>query len=276
MNNTESRRPWLLFTLFWLGAVSIFIAIAVPAHLASKTLGNASIISGYGLLAVMLLLGAFNTRKKVPVLPLIRARWWTATHVIGGVLALAVFFLHTHSFWPNGAYERALTLLFFVVSLSGVCGFFIQKVYPKRLTGTGVEIIFERIPAEIADIRERAEALILECIKESRSDTVARYYVETFDWYFRRPRFLLSHLTGSQAARVWLEREFDNSRNYLNDVEGGYLSRLETLADFKADIDFHYAVQRLLKGWLLVHVPAAVALLLLAVWHLIVVHIYVL
>ena len=61
-------------------------------------------------------------------------------------------------------------------------GYFIEKIYPRRLTGTGIEIIYERIPIELADIRDECERLILECTKTTKSDTVARYYVETFDW----------------------------------------------------------------------------------------------
>ena len=153
-------------------------------------------------------------------------------------------------------------------------GYFIEKIYPRRLTGTGIEIIYERIPTELADIRDECERLILECTKTTKSDTVARYYVETFDWFFRRPRFLISHLTGSQKGDFWLEQQFANSRSYVNENEKEYLDKLHELSEFKSNIDFHFAAQRLMKSWLLIHVPAAVAMLLLAMWHLMLVNIY--
>lgn len=237
-------------------------------------LGEPAIVTGYSLFAIVLLLSVLNLRKRLPMLPLLRAHQWTRVHVVGGMLAAALYFLHTGSVWPVGPYERVLAALFYLVTLSGILGYLIQSLYPRRLTGTGVEIIYERIPAEVAELRERAEQLVLDCTKVSKSDTLARYYLETFDWFFRRPRFLLSHLTGGQKSGFWLEQQFINSRRYMNDKEREHLDRLETLAGLKSDIDFHFAAQRLMKTWLLVHVPGVVALLVLAAWHLLIVNIY--
>ena len=49
---------------------------------------------------------------------------------------------------------------------------------------------------------------------------------------------------------------------------------LTTLAERKAEIDFHYAAQALMKRWLLLHLPLAAAVVLLALWHILLVHIY--
>ena len=103
---------------------------------------------------------------------------------------------------------------------------------------------------------------------------MVRYYVETFDWYFRRPRFLISHLTGGWKSHFCLERQFATSRNYVNDDEKPCLDELQALGELKSNVDFHYAAQWLMKGWLLVHVPAAVGMVVLALWHLLVVNIY--
>ena len=39
-------------------------------------------------------------------------------------------------------------------------------------------------------------------------------------------------------------------------------------------IDIHYATQRVMKGWLLVHVPLTMGMMMLTLWHIIVVHVY--
>ena len=270
----NSKNRWLPMLAIWLGTIVVFVLVAVPAHRAATTLGEPAIVTGYALFSLIVFLALFNLRKRLPMLPLIKAHWWTTAHTIGGILAVALYFLHTAGLWPGGAYERLLALLFYVVTMSGIVGYLIERIYPRRLTSTGVEVIYERIPTEIADIRDEAEQIVLECTKETRSDTVARYYVETFDWYFRRPRFLISHLTGGHKSDFWLERQFANSRGYVNDNEKEYLHKLQALGESKSSIDFHFAAQRLMKVWLLIHLPAAVSMLLLALWHLMIVNIY--
>jgi hypothetical protein len=46
------------------------------------------------------------------------------------------------------------------------------------------------------------------------------------------------------------------------------------LAERKAEIDFHYATQSLMKRWLLGHLPLAAAVVLLTLWDILLVHIY--
>ncbi len=268
------KSRWLVLLTVWLGAAALFVLVALPAHRAAVHLREPALITGYALLALILFLGAFNVRKRLSMLPLLRAHWWTIGHLVGGVLAVALYFLHTGSLWPSGPYEQALAVLFFVVSLSGAAGYIILRVFPHRLTGTRAEVIYERIPAEIADLRAAAEEVVLQCTKSTRADTLARYYVETFDWYFRRPRFVLSQLSGGHKGAYWLEQQFTNSRSYLNDSEREYLKRLQALAELKSRLDFHYAAQGLMKAWLLVHVPAVAALLVFSLWHLALVNIY--
>ena len=50
--------------------------------------------------------------------------------------------------------------------------------------------------------------------------------------------------------------------------------KLQTLAETKNKIDIHYALQTVMKRWLLIHVPLTVAVLMLVVWHVLLVHAY--
>ena len=63
-------------------------------------------------------------------------------------------------------------------------------------------------------------------------------------------------------------------RRYLSEKEIAYLEQLQELAEAKARLDLHYAAQGLLKVWLLVHVPLAAAMLVLAAWHMLLVNVY--
>ena len=272
---TVQGRQWVPYLVIWLVALGLFAAVAIPAEQAIRHLGDPAVASGYWLLGVMLFLALFNSRKRVPMIPLLRAKWWTTMHTVGGILALGVFWLHTRTLWPTGPYEQALAVLFYLLTLSGALGWIVVRTAPSRLTQTAVEVIYERIPDELALFRERAEAVVMKCTTESNADTLARIYAETFDWFFRRPRFLLHHLVGSRKGTAWIFQQVNTAKRYLNQTEQDYLNEILNLASIKNRIDYHYAVQGMIKIWLLFHVPLATALLCLSLWHLILIHVYV-
>ena len=266
----------LKFFYLWLGifAAALACALVFAAHASALHLGKPAVMTGWSLVAVMVFLSLFNARKKMSMLPLGNAKTWLKLHVVGGFLALIVFWIHTGNLWPTGTYERALALLFYLLTVNGIIGFILQRIYPGHLTQTGLEIIYERIPAEVAEVRERAEALVLECTQATGVETIARYYLETLSWFFRQPRFFTSHAVGRQKGRYWIRQRFALIKQYLNETETSYLAKLQTLAEMKNKIDVHYALQTVMKSWLLIHIPLTVAVLVLAAWHILLVHIY--
>lgn len=257
-----------------LGALALFALFFSHARWSAMTLGEPAVWTGYYLATLVLFLGAFNLRKRLSVLALGPAAVWLRLHVAGGVLALPLFWLHTGTIWPTGVFEGVLAAVFYLVGVTGLAGFILQRLYPARLTQSGVEVIYERIPAEIAALREEAEALIVDCTEKTGSDTIARQYLETFAWYFRKPRFFASHAFGGQRGGHWVRTRTASLRRYLNQEEEPYLDRLCDLAFAKNRVDLHYAAQAVMKGWLLVHLPLSAALLVLGLWHAGLVHIY--
>ena len=261
----------------WLGALVVLVAMLVYSHRVWMTNGDPAILSGYVLVVLMVLLGLFSTRKRLSMMPAVRVAFWTVAHTVGGILAIGLFWIHVRgALWPTGVYEQVLATLFYVVSLSGLIGWAIQKVSPGRLTQSGIEVIYDRIPAELADIRDQIEAIVLQATEETGSDTLARHYLESLSWFFGRPRFFLSHAFGGQGGYAWIQRELRAVGRYVDAGEHAHLDRIGDLAMLKNRVDFHYAVQGLMKLWLFVHVPLAAALLALALWHVILVHVYLL
>jgi hypothetical protein len=265
------RRTGLPF--IFIGLVT-FAIIAWYSRVTWMQLGNPAIVTGYALFALMISLGFFNMRKRLSMVPIGRSSLWLVFHVAAGLLAIALFWLHTKTLWPTGTYERVLALLFYLVSLTGIFGYIILRALPRRLTQTGIEVIYERIPAELGEIREKVEALTFECTEKSGSDTVAQHYIGTLNWFFRRPRFGLSHLVGGDAAGHWLRGPGSAARRYLNNVEKEYFDQILELAALKTQVDRHYACQDMMKKWLLVHVPLSMAVILVSVWHLLLVNVY--
>lgn len=268
------QRTSLPLILFGATGVAAFALVAWSARRTWLALGDPAIVTGYTLFALMLLLGFFNIRKRLSMIPIGRASLWLAFHIAAGMLAIAIYGLHTGSVWPTGLYEKILALLFYLVSATGLIGYALSRALPRRLAQIEIEIIFERIPAELAEIREKAEALALACTKETGSDTLARHHVGTLAWFFARPRFWISHAAGGDAAGHWLRGPGSAARRYLSDVEKTYFDQIIELGALKNQIDRHHASQLLLKKWLLVHVPLSMAVILAAIWHLILVNVY--
>ena len=172
-----------------------------------NALGDTSLLTGYVLYASLVFLALFNLRKRLSMVPLAVLPHGLRLHIVIGLLSVVLFWLHTGTFWALGLYEQVLMLLFYGACLTGIIGYAIQRIIPARLIQTEYEVLFERIPGEIAEIRAEVESLILRCTDVSGADTLARHYTETADWYFRQPRFLLSHVFGTQAGEHWLHQK---------------------------------------------------------------------
>lgn len=257
----------------WVGAGAAFAALMVW-HRSPLLSYTPNFTTGYMLMGLVVFLAIYSGRKRLSMLPLGKASVWLTLHLAGGVLALALFWVHIEAIWPLGASERALAALFYGVCISGAVGYGLQLWLPGRLAHAGQEIIYERIPAELATIRAQVEKEILEAAKESGSDTLGREYLQTLAWYFARPRFFWSHVFGGQRAEHWLQRHLNTIGRYLTEAERTHLARIAELGVEKRRADVQYAMQALLKRWTIFHVPLAAAMLTLAVWHLILVHVF--
>ena len=255
-------------------AILLFLGTWAWTIQIDRSLGISTYASGWILFGVLAFLVLFSGRKKLPFLPLAPASFWFQLHAVGGFLALFLFWLHVDGMGAKGFYGQVLTVLFYITSLSGVLGLFIEKMYPRQLTCTGEEIIYERIPEEIAGIKEEVESLFLKCTEEIGTRTLADHYFETLNWYFQKPRFFINNIFGSNISQYWVRQQCMILDRFLSEKERVYLDQFYTLAEKKRKIDFHYALQTMLKTWLLVHIPLAGAVMAMVFWHLILILVF--
>jgi hypothetical protein len=258
---------------FGLVAVGLCALIVWYDHDQRMSLEQVEVETGWILAAAILFLAFFNVRKKLSMVPLGRASDWLAAHIAVGVGVGVIYAVHVRDLWPSG-YELYLALLFYAVMLSGIGGYLLQRMLPQAMTHVRNQFIWERIPKELADLREQVEDLVLECARETGSEVLPRLYREDLAWFFRKPRFTLASLLDAEASTSWVRHRFGSVETYLSGSEGEYHFRLRSLAYVKGDIDRAFAVQGVMKIWLLIHVPATYAFLVLMVWHVILVHVY--
>jgi hypothetical protein len=230
----------------------------------------------FGILAALLLLSTalYGGRRRAMAMAsrwrLGSARTWLRVHLYGGALFLFFLLMHSGFRLPEGLFSWALWLLSLWVVGSGFLGLFLQKWIPRVLTsGLSLEVHYDRIPELVKEIRQRAASL----------GTLAEGPLRTL--YRQRlapvlagpmPR-LIYFFDVSGGSRTGL-RELEYLRSLLPEGEKETLGELEKLYRSKLELDAHYTLQRALRVWLWLHLPASLALLALVVLHILTVLYY--
>ena len=264
---TFSGRRWRGLLLLILASIA-----AVVAHrwlLARFPLSD--YISGWFLLLLVVLLSVYNLRKKITVVPLGSSETWLQLHIYGGTFTALVFLLHIDFRVPTGWFEGILGWLFLIVVGSGFVGLALSRILPRRLTTAGGEVIFERIPAIRRRLREDVESLALGSVSETRSATLADFYVENLSWFFAGSRNFWWHVLEVHRPLNRILNEIDDLSRYLNDDEREILDRLAELVRRKDGLDYHYTMQLVLKSWVFVHLALTFCLLLFGAVHVVLV-----
>src|SRR5215211_5164806 len=124
------RRQFLTGTIVLLLAG----AAAVMAHRRwSHELSNYAYLSGWVLMAVMVLLALYNMRKRLPFLSLGSSEAWLQIHIYAGFFAVVLFLMHVGFRMPTGWFEGTLAWLYVLVTGSGIAGLWLSRVLPRRL-----------------------------------------------------------------------------------------------------------------------------------------------
>lgn len=262
-------RKHILF--FCASVVAAVILFALGQTFASM-LWEPAYLTGHFLFWSMIVLTALNMRKKVSFLPLGKVRNWVKVHIYLGWFVVGAFLIHIDFKWPTGALETVLLLFFVLVAGSGMVGAFLSKSLPGRLTRRGEEVIFERIPVFIRELRDTADELIANSVEKTGSSSIADFYMTRVRNWMGQPRDGIEHLFELNGRAYQIDNEFENLSRYLNDSEKEILAEFKEMVLKKSDLDYHYALQSALKLWLFIHIPMTYALLVLALVHIVLVH----
>ncbi len=224
-------------------------------------------LSGWILFGTVLFLAGYNGRKKLTYPPLLKSSTWLQLHIYIGFLAVLLFVLHTGPHLPNGPLEATLAGLFVMVAASGIVGLVLTRTLPRRLTVRGEEVLFERIPMLRRELRDRAERLVISCAEETHRTTLADFYTRRLAGFLAGPRHFRGHLLQSSRPLRRMLDELGSLKRYLNEQERRAVVELAGIVEAKDGLDYHHAVQALLKGWLFVHIPLTFAMLILGAAH---------
>ena len=254
----------------WVAPVCFAALLALALgwyRLMQVSLRPTALASGIGLFVLLVVLAIFNARKQLPFLPLLKASSWMKFHAFAGWFSIGLFLFHIQFRIPNGRLEVLLALLFGAVAASGVIGLMISRSLPARLTRHGEEVIWERIPALRRQLLQTVENLILDSVAETSSSTLADLYANRLKLYFERPADLWWHILGSNRPLHTRLARLTALDRYLNEKERSIAVAMTECIRAKANLDFHYACQGLLRCWLFFHIPLTYSLILVALVH---------
>ena len=275
MRIDSTHRPWFWATLTALagltGSYILYRAMSGGQPNGGSVPGLLYGIAGYALMLYAALLGL---RRKVPVWRVGRAQTWMRGHLWLGFLTLPLILFHCGFLW-KGPLASLLMILLFATVGSGIFGAALQHFIPALMTrAVPLETIYEEIPhirrqlCDEADelagsiaAMEAEDALQIEMEPDLRSRFIAIYSKSI------RPMLAPDKEMKRENKLETLEYVFDSLRKMLPDEVHPMLADLESICEEERQLRVQKRVYLWLHGWLLVHVPLSLALIVLGAVH---------
>ena len=252
-----------------------------------------SVAAGIFIFAALL-----GLRRKRPTLKVGRLQAWLKGHIWLTLFTVPLILLHS-GFSSGSPMTRWLLIIYAVVMVSGVYGLALQHFLPRLMKEqVPLETIYEQIPHILNQIHETAQELrkSLETTPADPAATSAMspaspgraaaavaepsiaateiapdLSVQPLKQFI--DEVALPYLAAGRGDRLLLgnQRVSDDQFRLLKISVGAEwqarVEQLQTWCDERRQFDLQTKLQHWLHGWLLVHIPFSVLLLILTAWH---------
>ena len=289
MRIDRTHRAWLIASLVIFGVATAIYVVYAAASPAGPSGGSAiGLTFGIAGSLCMIFAGLLAARKKVPVWRLGRAQTWMRGHLWLGLLSLPLILFHG-GFRFGGPLTSVLMVLLIVVVVSGLFGAVLQHYMPPVMTTRiPMETIFEQIDRVRAQLLAEADAMVeAACgplnLQNTAPAAAARSSMATAtativttetlplgNFYSRDMRpFLQQERVQNPALsnRVKATGIFEGLRTLLPAALHGTVKNLEDICEEERQLRRQISYHHWLHGWLMLHVPLSLALLLLGCAH---------
>ena len=298
----RSHRVWFIGSLLAL-ALAALLYVPYALTTVTGTSGGSAVGLMYGSIgsAMMLFAGLLGARKKFPTWRVGRGTFWMRAHLWIGFLSFPFILLHAGFRMGGGPLTRTLMALFVVVFLSGIFGAILQHFIPQVMTQrVPMETIYEQIDRVLeqlvqeaglitADVGAALEQEMIQAEDEEKlapvasggrkagqasapvADERASGMVTTFFESQLKP-FLMSRHSEKHALANPAEAAplFQQLRVLVPQTLWPKFDDLENICEEKRQLERQRRLHHFLHGWLLVHIPASYALLVLGAIHAVV------
>jgi len=244
------------------------------------------LIYGSIALAIFIFAALLGWRRSHPSWKLGRIKVWLKAHIWLTVFTLPLVLFHA-GFHVGGPMTQFLMALYALVMVSGFWGLALQNILPRLMRDSlSEEVIFEQIPyirgqlylqaqtareklVELAELTEPAPVaagvgtLVQE---ETRPDTITAV-LQFFDE--EALPFIQTH--DPRHSRLRRQQASDDLFRLIGlQTPGSFhplLGQLRDLCDEARRLNRQTHLHRWLHGWLLVHAPASLLLVVITIWH---------
>ncbi len=245
----------------------------------------------YGTIALLIFFFAalLGWRRSHQTAPVGRIQTWLRAHIWLTIFTIPLVVFHSGFHW-GGAMTQALVGLYAFVMLSGFWGLALQNIVPRLMRNyLPEEVVFEQIPYIRSQLVSQAEAIRVELAEhsdepghvtlhgEGRAATLAAshaaavktavHFIDTDALpYLRSPRRTNMALRDKDTS----DNQFRLMKLQVAEFIQPSLENLQSLCDEKRRLDLQTRLHYWLHGWLIVHAPASLLLIVLTVVHAIV------
>ena len=219
----------------------------------------------FGTLAAVLFFnaGLYPLRRRWRARPLGTVQQWLQLHVYGSAIALLFVLIHVGFTLPAGQFGWWLFLLTLWTCLTGIVGVVLQKWVPVLIArNLKVEAIYERIPELVGKLTELGEKTV-----QGAGDVLSRTYQDNIRSLLAAPAPRWGYLFDIRQARAKQLEPLTRIETFVEGADKDKLRDLTAIVNEKIDLDVHLSLQRILRAWLVTHIPAAVVLLGLLIIH---------
>jgi hypothetical protein len=193
-----------------------------------------------------------------------RRSWMLKGHIWLGLLSFWLILLHSAFHW-GGPLEQILWVVLALIVVSGILGLILQNALPRLMAERiAEETPYEQMPHVCRQLMKRAVQLADAICGQAAADQTARGQLRA---YFDAE--IAPFLAGAAAAPAARERFTQFAQLPELATERSQLRELEQLCAQRQQIDVQERLHHWLHGWLLVHIPLSLALLVLAVLHIV-------
>ena len=252
--------------------------------------------------AIFVFAALLGLRRKRPTLKVGRLQTWLKGHIWLTVLTIPLVLLHC-GFSSGSPMTRWFLVIYGIVMVSGFYGLALQHFLPRLMKErVPLETIFEQIPHLVNQMRESAQELrkslepapapapattvappaaslgtagvaavaeppTVMAVMETTPDPSLQMFKQFMD------EAALPYLAARRGDKLLLgsQRVSDDQFRLLKITVGGdwqvKVEQLQAWCDERRQLDLQTKLQHWLHGWLLVHIPFSVLLLVFTVWH---------
>jgi hypothetical protein len=214
-----------------------------------------------------------GVRKRLPNLKLGPVAIWQTTHHYLGVFCLIAYCSHA-GILASGWLESTLAALFWIILLTGIASWYVNRSSPRLLRAAGQAILRSDIPEAKIAIAEQAYQLALAAAGSSKAFVVADFYQSTLSNFFSSPRSLMYRVFPTGKHRRDLQNQLGELTRYLDEKGIDLQCQMINLVQRKDDLDFQSAIHNRIRFIATIHTVLLGAFIVFTAGHVIVAHLY--